>query len=291
MVIVVFQFHAYLAIELAFFGFVLACVIWTRRSIYEAAIFLVLVCLIAVFVYPFCMGHYSERVHEQTRRKLHTLVKGILDHEKETKLFPLASTSDANGKPLLSWRVTILPQLGYSELYKRFHHDEPWDSPHNLELLPLMPEVYRSSVYTAEPKPGHTVFVTLAGPDTFLSPINRLSTFKTDMDYLAVLTLSKKSVPWTAPFDLTLESTADDVSPDVTVKSPLPISRTLFNLGYEGDEYHFNCIQIGFGDGTIREIYSRSPNWRKEVPKLFRMRDMTDEKQRLNEVFYPGSRK
>lgn len=46
--------------------------------------------------------------------------------------------------PNLSWRVHILPFLGYTALYDQFHTDEPWDSPHNLSLLPLMPDVFRS---------------------------------------------------------------------------------------------------------------------------------------------------
>ena len=47
------------------------------------------------------------------------------------------------GEPLLSWRVELLPFLGEQELYDRFNLDEPWDSPHNLSLLPLMPEVFK----------------------------------------------------------------------------------------------------------------------------------------------------
>ena len=43
------------------------------------------------------------------------------------KRFPPAAISDKNGKPLLSWRVAILPYLDENELYKQFHLDEPWD--------------------------------------------------------------------------------------------------------------------------------------------------------------------
>ncbi len=46
--------------------------------------------------------------------------------------------------PYLSWRVHLLPYLGYANLYNEFHLDEPWDSPHNIQLLDKMPEVFRS---------------------------------------------------------------------------------------------------------------------------------------------------
>ncbi len=50
-----------------------------------------------------------------------------------------------NGKPLLSWRVVLL-QYGQTqevEQYKEFHLDEPWDSPHNLDVAKKIPETYR----------------------------------------------------------------------------------------------------------------------------------------------------
>ena len=55
---------------------------------------------------------------------------------------PPAAITDKDGRPLLSWRVAILPFLDRSSLYAKFHLDEPWDSPHNLSLLDAMPNVY-----------------------------------------------------------------------------------------------------------------------------------------------------
>lgn len=54
---------------------------------------------------------------------------------------PTAAISKG-GKPLLSWRVAILPFLDQKALYDKFHLDEPWDSPHNKGLLAEMPAVY-----------------------------------------------------------------------------------------------------------------------------------------------------
>src|SRR5262245_44717647 len=65
---------------------------------------------------------------------------------------PPVAITDPQGKPLLSWRVTILPWLkaydvqtgevrdvGLDRLYKQFHLDEPWDSPHNKALIRNIP--------------------------------------------------------------------------------------------------------------------------------------------------------
>ena len=48
--------------------------------------------------------------------------------------FPPAYTVDANGKPLHSWRVLILPYIEGKELYDKIRLDEPWDSEYNKQF-------------------------------------------------------------------------------------------------------------------------------------------------------------
>ena len=43
--------------------------------------------------------------------------------------FPRSASLSETGKPLLSWRVAILPYLEQQDLYNKFNLDEPWDSP------------------------------------------------------------------------------------------------------------------------------------------------------------------
>src|SRR5688572_9177285 len=42
---------------------------------------------------------------------------------------------DKDGKPLLSWRVHLLPYMEEDHIYKQFKLDEPWDSTTNKALL------------------------------------------------------------------------------------------------------------------------------------------------------------
>lgn len=64
----------------------------------------------------------------------------------------------------LSWRVHLLPYLEYGALYNEFHLDEPWDSPHNLSLLPRMPQEYKSAK-AASLQDGFTTYLAPV-PDT-----------------------------------------------------------------------------------------------------------------------------
>lgn len=57
--------------------------------------------------------------------------------------FPDSNTLQA-AQGGLSWRVHILPFLGFKELYAEFKLDEPWDSEHNKKLIGKMPYRYRT---------------------------------------------------------------------------------------------------------------------------------------------------
>jgi hypothetical protein len=75
---------------------------------------------------------------------------------------PARASLGKDRKPLLSWRVHVLPFLEQQDLYREFHLDEPWDSPHNKTLIAKMPEVFRSGSRAAE---GRTCYVVPVGSD------------------------------------------------------------------------------------------------------------------------------
>ena len=81
--------------------------------------------------------------------------------------FPPAYRVDANQKPLLSWRVLILPYLDERKLYDEFHLDEPWDSPVNKPLIARMPKIY-ASPFEGRPlvAEGKTIYLTPRGKMT-----------------------------------------------------------------------------------------------------------------------------
>jgi len=65
--------------------------------------------------------------------------------------------------PLLSWRVAILPYVEQDHLYKQFKLDEPWDSPNNKRLIPLMPRVYAAPGAPPAGEPGRTNYRVFVG--------------------------------------------------------------------------------------------------------------------------------
>lgn len=118
--------------------------------------------------------------------------------------FPPNASYDENGKPLLSWRVFLLPWLGQTPLYQQFRLDEPWDSAHNKKLIEQMPTVYRSP--TLETPPGHTAYLVPVGPGLVFggkegTPISAMKD-GTSNTILVLEATAEKAVPWTKPADL-----------------------------------------------------------------------------------------
>ena len=87
----------------------------------------------------------------------------LFQYEAEHERFPPYASFDPNGKPLLSWRVHVLPFLGEEELYEAFHLDEPWDSDHNQKLIPRMPAFYRNPASRLAPEEGKTGYLGVLG--------------------------------------------------------------------------------------------------------------------------------
>jgi len=139
------------------------------------------------------------------------ILLAMLNDEAAHRKFPAPAICDELGKPLLSWRVAMLPYMEEQELYERFRLDEPWDSDHNRKLIPLLPAAYQDPAATPdEIARGLTSYQMLRGRWTAF-PSNsegpRLQSITDGLARtLAVVEVSRqKAVPWTKPEDLTFD--------------------------------------------------------------------------------------
>jgi RNA polymerase sigma factor (sigma-70 family) len=99
----------------------------------------------------------------QSRINLKEIAQAMLNYHDTHGAFPTSAIYSKDGKPLLSWRVALLPFLGEDNLYKQFHLDEPWDSEHNKKLLENNVKVYHIPGYDDWTRTFYQVFV---GEDT-----------------------------------------------------------------------------------------------------------------------------
>ena len=102
---------------------------------------------VADVVASLCMPAF-QACYEADRRSscsgnLQHIALAMLIYQHEHGTLPPAYTVDADGKPLHSWRVLLLPYLGESELYGQLRLDEPWDSRHNRQFHDAAVTIYQ----------------------------------------------------------------------------------------------------------------------------------------------------
>jgi hypothetical protein len=144
---------------------------------------------------------------------LKQIMLGLLNHESARGALPAQANFDKTGKPLLSWRVHILPYMEQVELYRKFRLDEPWDSEHNKALIPLMPQVYAHPGSKLNPAEGKTNYLGVQGKDHMFSGKpegRRLRDIEdgTSNTITIVQATDERAVTWTKPEDF--ETGKDD---------------------------------------------------------------------------------
>ncbi|MEL6109403.1 MAG: DUF1559 domain-containing protein [Planctomycetota bacterium] len=146
---------------------------------------------------------------------------------------PFGAIRDENGKPLLSWRVAILPFIEQQALYEEFHLDEPWDSEHNRTLIDKMPMIYIDP--SNLPLPGKTVFQAPSGKGLMQDESVKQVVFRDVRDGLSntimvAETSLADAVTWTQPVDWEVD-----------------MDRPLAGTG----EAHVGGFHVLLGDGAV----------------------------------------
>jgi hypothetical protein len=169
------------------------------------------------------------------------------------------NTYAPDGKPLLSWRVHILPYIEQDALYNRFDLDEPWDGPGNIRLLAEMPRIYarpqdrnRLVVQTYyrgfsspgavfERRPSHRTprLLPLLGRFPDPRPGLQLPSLQDGTSETILVVEAGDPVEWTKPDDL-------DASPG----KPFP---KMGGMGWR------KVFQAAFADGTVRILKLDTP--------------------------------
>lgn len=145
----------------------------------------------------------------QAQNNLKQIALAMHNYHDVHRAFPDSYSVDKDGKPLLSWRVHILPYIEQENLYEQFHLDEPWDSEHNKKLIAQMPPGYMAPGSVADK--GKTNYLAVAGKDyLFAKPTKseeaRRRSFATVTDGTSntaafVEVADDRAVIWTKPDD------------------------------------------------------------------------------------------
>ncbi|HKI16889.1 MAG TPA: DUF1559 domain-containing protein, partial [Isosphaeraceae bacterium] len=191
--------------------------------------------LIALLLPAVQSGREAAR-RAQCINNLKQIALAMHNYHSANNAFPRAAIIDEKGKPLLSWRVAILPYIEQQELYNKFKLDEPWDSPHNKALLKEMPPTYLCPNRT-KVEPFTTTYKVFVGKGALFEKDQDVGVADiTDGTSNTLLVVeAKDSVPWTKP---------DDVSFDPAAAA------SLFGAGSP----HPGGFNASMADGSVRFI-------------------------------------
>jgi hypothetical protein len=172
--------------------------------------------------------------------------------------FPPAYVVDANGKPLYSWRMLILPELDNNNLAGQLRLDEAWDGPNNSKLTQTGLPVFdcRSDVRSGAWPSSMTSYVAVVGPNTAWSGATprKISDFKNPGGTILVVEIANSGIHWAEPRDLYIG------------QMPLAIDPP-FGQGISSD--HPTCVNAVFVDGSVHSLQdSISPETLAELLDL-----------------------
>ncbi len=154
---------------------------------------------------------------------------------------PAAAILGKKGKPLLSWRVQILPFVEQSNLYQMIKLDEPWDSVHNKKVFDdhPMPSVFEVAG-TTKPGEKNTHMQVFRGNGAMFDLVKgiKLTEITDGTSNTIMVATAKTAVPWMKPDDMEFDPKSD------------PRDLLLYVGG---------VTNVSFGDGSVR-ILKKSVN-------------------------------
>ena len=92
----------------------------------------------------------------------------LLSYQDKYGSLPPAVVTGADGKPLHSWRVLILPFLDGEEVYAKYDFSEPWNGPNNARLQAELPVWFSERFHCPDGRSGRTMtnYFAVIGPQT-----------------------------------------------------------------------------------------------------------------------------
>ena len=174
----------------------------------------------------------------ECQSKLRLIALALLNYQDHYGVFPPAVTYSADGQPMHSWRVLILPYVENSPMYHSYRMNEPWNSPGNLAITARMPDFYDCPSNSQGRETGETHYLALDGPGSALNsrePVRVEDLVDGPSQTLMVVEARHSGVHWTKPRDIDIRQ-PHSAAPDGL------------------SSFHFGGFQAALADGTVRFI-------------------------------------
>ena len=146
-----------------------------------------------------------EQRRARTMENLSKLGRALNAYANGYAGYPATKAPGSAVNPPMSWRVAILPLLGYESLFKKYRPAEPWDSTANKQILAQIPPEYQSP----DRRDTKTNYLVPLGSEAAFGCGRRMNVgmFEDSPDYTLILVEvdDAQAVEWTRPDDLVVQ--------------------------------------------------------------------------------------
>ena len=170
------------------------------------------------FFYPALDGGREAILRTGCQNNVRKLAIAIHGYESIHGHIPPPYSIAADGTPLHSWRVLLLPFLGEQALYDQIDTDKPWDAPVNIPFHDRMPEVFCCAATKYHSKwrstGNTTAYVVVVGSGTpwrVNKPPSLTQMPNGTSRTIAIVESENHRIPWMSPADPDLETFMDNL--------------------------------------------------------------------------------
>jgi hypothetical protein len=171
----------------------------------------------------------------------------LLLYDGTNNHFPPENICNKNGKALFSWRVELLPSMDCVSLYDSLNKDEPWNSPHNANLLSRIVTQYKCPEVGSGNADYTTNYIAIIGPGTAWrenGPVKLSDLPDGGSHTVMALETVNSGIHWAEPGDLTVDEA---------------IERLKTGKGLRISTAHQKIIRVLFADGSVQSLPAKMP--------------------------------
>ncbi|GIW93858.1 MAG: hypothetical protein KatS3mg110_1899 [Pirellulaceae bacterium] len=150
------------------------------------------------------------RAWQQARQAVHCqqqlkkIAIALRNYYADYGQLPPVVVKAADGTPMHSWRVLLLPYLGYEALWANYRLDQPWNSPANQAVAMTIPAEYQD---TSQLGSNTTPFLAITGPNaawTIAETRQSAKFAEPAQQIILVMEMAGSNILWTQPVDADL---------------------------------------------------------------------------------------